>query len=57
MKTHHIIGRYKDSVNEKKRILVDVGPPLEELDKMIEYNDDKLGVYPIWMCPFKITTE
>ena len=55
MKTHHIYGRYKkDSKNEQNRLLADVGPPLDRLEEMIKYNDQEIGVYPIWMCPFKI---
>ena len=55
METHHIVGRLKsDNENEKTRLLADVGPPIEKLRDIIDYNEEHLQVYPLWLLPFKL---
>lgn len=55
MESHHIVGRMKpDNVNEQTRILADVGPPIEKLRDILDYNEEQLQVYPLWLLPFKL---
>jgi len=55
METSHAASRLKtDHSNEETRILTDVGPALECLKSMMDYNEEHVHVYPVWHLPFRL---
>lgn len=42
---------------EENHIIQDMLVPIEELQSSIELFHEKVEVYPLWLCPFKLTPE
>ena len=55
METSHTASRMKsDHSNESKRILTDVGPPLSQLQRLLDYQETHIGLREVWCLPFRL---